>query len=75
MEESGVPSPYSLTLPRPHNCSPRNGEYCSSTQDFWSTMGHQKCDNQAVVAVLTHSKTKDPFLATCARNMVWLLVA
>ena len=33
-----------------------------------------KCDNQAVVAVLTHSKTKDPFLATCARN-VWLLVA
>ena len=33
-----------------------------------------KCDNQAVVAVLTHSKTKDPFLATCARN-VWLLAA
>ena len=28
-----------------------------------------KCDNQAVVAVLTHSKTKDPFLAT------WLLAA
>ena len=33
-----------------------------------------KCDNQAVVAVLTHSKTKDAFLATCARN-VWLLAA
>ena len=33
-----------------------------------------KCDNQAVVAVLTHSKTKDPFLATCAQN-VWLLAA
>ena len=33
-----------------------------------------KCDNQAVVAVLTHSKTKDPFLVTCARN-VWLLAA
>ena len=33
-----------------------------------------KCDNQAVVTVLTHSKTKDPFLATCARH-VWLLAA
>ena len=33
-----------------------------------------KCDNQAVVAVLTHSKTKNPFSATCARN-VWLLAA
>ena len=33
-----------------------------------------KCDNQAVVAVLTHSKTKDPFLVTCAWN-VWLLAA
>ena len=33
-----------------------------------------KCDNQAVVAVLTHNKTKDAFLAACARN-VWLLAA
>ena len=33
-----------------------------------------KSDNQAVVAVLTHSETNDPFLDTCARN-VWLLAA
>ena len=29
-----------------------------------------KCDNDAVVQVLTSGKTKDPFLATCARN-IW----
>ena len=29
-----------------------------------------KCDNQAVVQVLASGKTKDPFLAACARN-VW----
>ena len=32
------------------------------------------CDNQAVVEVLTTRKTKDPFLATCARN-IWLITA
>ena len=32
------------------------------------------CDNQAVVEVLTTGKTKDPFLATCARN-IWLITA
>ena len=29
-----------------------------------------KCDNAAVVDVLTHGRTKDAFLATCARN-IW----
>ena len=33
-----------------------------------------KCDNLAVVEVLTSGKTKDTFLATCARN-IWLLCA
>ena len=33
-----------------------------------------KCDNLAVVEVLTSGKTKDTFLATCARN-VWLICA
>ena len=33
-----------------------------------------KCDNQAVVAVLRNSKTKDAFLAACARN-IWLMSA
>ena len=33
-----------------------------------------KCDNQAVVSVLRHSRTKDAFLAACARN-IWLLAA
>ena len=33
-----------------------------------------KCDNQAVVSVLKHSRTKDAFLAACARN-IWLLAA
>ena len=33
-----------------------------------------KCDNMAVVEVLTSGKTKDSILATCARN-VWLLCA
>ena len=32
------------------------------------------CDNLAVVEVLTSSKTKDHFLATCARN-VWLITS
>ena len=31
-----------------------------------------KCDNQAVVSVLKHSRTEDAFLAACARN-IWLL--
>ena len=30
-----------------------------------------RCDNMAVVQVLSSGKTKDPFLATCARN-VWM---
>ena len=33
-----------------------------------------KCDNLAVVEVLTPGKTKDTFLATCACN-VWLICA
>ena len=33
-----------------------------------------KCDNMAVVEVLTSGRTKDNILATCARN-VWLLCA
>ena len=32
------------------------------------------CDNLAVVQVVTTSKTKDPFLAACIRN-IWLLTA
>ena len=32
------------------------------------------CDNMAVVEVVTTGKTRDPFLATCARN-IWLLTA
>ena len=35
---------------------------------------HIKCDNMAVVEVLTSGKTKDSILATCVRN-VWLLSA
>ena len=40
---------------------------------------HQKailvrCDNNAVVQVLTSGKTRDPFLATCARN-IWMSAA
>ena len=43
----------------------------------WSQLwAHKKvkifCDNRAVVEVLTTAKTKDPFLATCARND-WLI--
>ena len=30
------------------------------------------CDNMAVVEVITSGKTRDPFLATCARN-IWLI--
>ena len=33
-----------------------------------------KCDNQAVVHVLTTGRTKDAFLAACARN-IWLVSA
>ena len=33
-----------------------------------------KCDNEAVVKVLKAGKARDPFLATCARN-VWYLSA
>ena len=33
-----------------------------------------KCDNMAVVQVLRTGKTRDPFLATCARN-VWMVTA
>ena len=32
------------------------------------------CDNQAVVTVLSTGKTRDPFLAACARN-VWYVTA
>ena len=32
------------------------------------------CDNQSVVEVLNTGKTRDLFLATCARN-VWLITA
>ena len=46
---------------------------------IWSQLWENKkvkicCDNQAVVEVLKTAKTKDPFLATCARN-VWLITA
>ena len=45
----------------------------------WSQLWANKkvkifCDNQAIVEVLNTGKTKDPFLATCARN-VWLITA
>ena len=33
-----------------------------------------KCDNMAVVQVLKTEKTRDPFLATCARN-IWMVAA
>ena len=33
-----------------------------------------KCDNEAVVHVLSAGRTKDPFLGACARN-VWYLAA
>ena len=33
-----------------------------------------KCDNMAVVEVLTSGRTRDPVLALCARN-VWLISA
>ena len=32
------------------------------------------CDNEAVVTVINSSKTRDPFLATCIREL-WLEVA
>ena len=33
-----------------------------------------KCDNMAVVQVLSSGRTKDPFLGACARN-IWLIAA
>ena len=36
------------------------------------SQAHIYCDNMAVVQVVTSSKTKDKFLATCSRN-IWLL--
>ena len=33
-----------------------------------------RCDNAAVVQVLNNGKTRDPFLATCARN-IWYCIA
>ena len=33
-----------------------------------------KCDNNAVVQVLNSGKTRDPFLASCARN-IWYVAA
>ena len=42
---------------------------------FWSRKRILiRCDNQAVVSVLNMGKTRDPFLAACARN-VWLITA
>ena len=39
----------------------------------WAKQGVRLfCDNSAVVQVLQSGHTKDPYLATCARN-VWLL--
>ena len=35
---------------------------------------HVKCDNLAAVQVLRSGRTRDPFLAACARN-VWMVVA
>ena len=35
---------------------------------------HVRCDNLAAVQVLTSGKTRDPFLAACARN-VWMVAA
>ena len=45
----------------------------------WSTVWQNKkitlyCDNMAVVDVITTGKTRDSFLATCARN-IWLITA
>ena len=38
---------------------------------LWSTRKVLiKCDNEAVVSVLKTGKTRDPYLAACARN-VW----
>ena len=33
-----------------------------------------KCDNDAVVKVLSHGRARDPFLAACARN-AWYIAA
>ena len=46
---------------------------------IWATFWQNKkldirCDNLAVIEVLTSGKTKDTFLSTCASN-VWLICA
>ena len=42
---------------------------------FWSgTRILVRCDNDAVVKLLSAGKAKDPFLGTCARN-VWYISA
>ena len=42
---------------------------------FWtSTQVLVFCDNEAVVQVISSSKTKGPFLAACLRN-IWLITA
>ena len=33
-----------------------------------------KCDNEEVITVLRSGKTRDPYLAACARN-IWYIVA
>ena len=43
--------------------------------DIWENKAIDiKCDNMAVVEVLTSGRVRDPILATCARN-IWLLTA
>ena len=43
--------------------------------DIWKNKAIDiKCDNIAVVEVLTSGRARDPILATCARN-IWLLTA
>ena len=72
------------TLPIPDHC-----QYLHITQlemlnvvvalKVWASVWSDKvidikCDNLAVAEVLTSGKTKDTFLATCARN-IWLIYA
>ena len=49
-----------------------------ATKTFGPFWAHHKvlikCDNQAVVQVLVNGRTRDPFLATCARN-IWQVAA
>ena len=43
--------------------------------DMWKNKAIDiKCDNMALVEVLTSGRARDPILATCARN-IWLLTA